>query len=140
MTKFLLAAALIPALAAGAFPARAADAPALQLVQPGDRAKSCDALATEINGLAANAGTPAPRKRHGLGLGRALGMAAPMFGGFGGGMGGALVSQAAGVAESAAARSDGQDAMTSATGAADDMALREERRARLMSIIEEKHC
>jgi len=117
------------------------------VVRVGDRAMTCEALASEINTLAQPPITPAaaakPRKRRGLGFLSVLGGAVP-FAGAAGAMGGALVSTVA----SGAAQMATQDAMGAEMMDANRMAFdamnggssAQQRRARLSAIFDEKRC
>lgn len=124
--------------------ARAATLGEVQLLQPGDSAKSCEALATEINALALAEAKPAKKKKKGFGLGsltQALSMASPMLGNIGGGMGGAIASQAIGAAQSSAMQSQAQESMDSAMAAMNpNQSIEAQRKARLMGFFESKGC
>jgi hypothetical protein len=121
----------------------------LPLVRPGDHAMSCQALAAEINTLAAPAPEMAaakPKKKSGFGILRALGSAAPLLGGVGGGMGGAIASTALGAIGND--RGGGEDQMKTAMVDAHRMAVdamnggsvAAQRKQRLSAIFEDKHC
>lgn len=117
----------------------------VEVVRLGDRQMSCAALAGEINALA-QVQSPAaakPRKKGGFGFLKVIGTAVPLVG-IGNAMGGALLSSAAGAAQTAAAQGEAEGAINdSRRMAADAMAglgPAEQRKARLTGIFEEKHC
>ncbi len=122
----------------------------IQVVQTGDNALSCQALATEISSLNTSAALASPTQaaakpqRRGFGgLFKVLGSAAPFVPGVGG-MAGSLMMATAGAAQSGAT----QSRMADVEAAGHDMAMRalagptpaEQRRERLTSIFDAKHC
>lgn len=140
LSSFLVTAAFLTPDAVRA----AEQQPAPAVVRVGDRAMTCDALATEINALAqAPADEPRPRKKRGLGFLSVLGGAVP-FVGAAGAVGGALMSTAA----SGAAQMAGQDATDATIADANRMAYEamnggspaRQRKERLTAIFEEKRC
>lgn len=145
--KSSLVAMLIGAAAVSpSAPAFAAEAAAVQLVQPGDADLTCEALASQINALASNDAQPKKKKR-GFGLGsltKVLSVASPMLGGMGGsGMGGMIANQAISVAQTSAMESQMQDTMDGAMAAANPMAnqsIEQQRKNRLMGFYESKGC
>lgn len=107
-----------------------------QIVKPGDREMSCEALAAEINTLDGQRQADASakqKKKKGLGLLKMLGAASPILGVAG--SGGAIASTAMGAAGSAASGmgASGQEG-------AEAMLQRNQRKQRLMSIFDEKKC
>lgn len=123
---------------AAAGPAAAQAEPPVVLVDSGDMALSCDALAEQINALAA-ADVKPKKKKKGLGFGSltsVLGMASPVLGNFGGSMGGAIAGQALGTAQSMAMQAKSEDQI--AASKADGLAA--QRKQRLMGIFKDKSC
>lgn len=139
LSSFLVTAALISPVAARAEPTQAT---VPDVVRVGDRAMTCEVLASEINTLARGpvATAARPKKKRGFGFLSALGGAVP----FAGGMGGVLVSTAASSAAQMAAESATRSAMDDASRMAQDAmnggSPEQQRKARLTAIFEEKRC
>lgn len=143
MIRITLAAVLAATLAAGAAHAQVS---ALKLVQPGDSAMSCTALAAEINSLSEGQTKAASRAASGrklLGFATtAMSLAGPMLGGGvsganSGGMGGMLAQQALGALQTQAMQAQMSGGNPAATAG---VSIEVQRMARLSEIFASKGC
>lgn len=156
MTKYLITAATALALLAMPLPfstSAGASVPATSLVRAGDGTMTCQALASEINQLAAAttstppAATAAKPKKKGLGfLGKAISSVAPMASMMVPGVGGMIASSVTG-AVSQAASGDAVSRSMEMAEQATEQAMRamnpgieQQRKERLMGMFEKKGC
>lgn len=150
----LLSAGLIGAvLVAGAAQAKTTE---IQVIQPGDSARSCEALATEINALSADQAKASKRAASGKKFmsfaSTAMQVAGPMLsGGMGkmggdGGMGAIMAQQAMGQMQAQAMQQQmtqaygGYGAEPAPTVSDDDGGLRGQRLTRLNDLHAQKGC